>query len=62
VGEKNPQDDIYDLTSESKSGGVPPGSQAAKRSSRPPWTDRLKRRWKSMLEWLARGAEHACPT
>jgi hypothetical protein len=28
----------------------------------PAWTKRMKRRWKSMLEWLAKGAEHACPT
>lgn len=39
-----------------------PDVGAADSSGSPKWADRLKRRWNSMLEWLAQGAEHSCPT
>jgi hypothetical protein len=61
--ETKPQGDIitepfprntHDETRITEEDSSPPGASG--------WNARLRRRWKSMLKWLAQGAEHACPT
>lgn len=37
-----------------------PGDPGAR--LKPGWLTLQKQRFKSLIEWLAKGAEHACPT